>query len=191
MAINEIYRSEIALPIEYEQVREVENHKAISIEKQRRVSTRTFSFLFESRDLVKNQIQEMVYLENVKTEEGISDLIETYTDLLPTERTLSISMFIEFESEMQMMRLMKELTGVEDQVYLVFDGTEIKATPELGRSTDTLEATLQYLKIHFNNDTLRKFKNCHRCTIEVRRKGYEEIGKLPDDLLSQLKSELK
>ncbi|MCW6168427.1 MAG: DUF3501 family protein [Thermoplasmatales archaeon] len=191
MTTNEIYRSEIALPIDYERVREEENRKAISIEKRRRVSTRTFSFLFESRDLVKNQIQEMVYLENMRTNEGISDLIETYADLLPTERTLSVSMFIEFESELQMMRLMKELTGVEDQVYLVFDGTEVKATPELGRSTDTLEATLQYLKFHFDNDALEKFKSCNRCTIEVRRKNYEEIGKLPDNLFAQLKSELR
>lgn len=186
----EISLSDLLLPGEYAKVRNAQNIAVIEIEKKRRVSTRTFSFLFESRETVLNQVQEMMYLENVTSRVDIEDLLKTYSDLLPTGRSLSVSMFIEFESERQMVRLMKELTGVENEVYLVFDSGEVKAEPEKGRSTETLESTLQYLRFNFSDQKLASFKKCSRCTLEVRRKDYEEIGKLSDQLLSDLKDEL-
>lgn len=191
MASAEILPSELLSPEEYAEVRDAQNLAAIKMESRRRISTKTFSFLFECKELIINQIQEMIYLENIHSASGIEELIEAYSDLLPGDDVLSVSMFIEFESERQMLRLMKELTSVEDRVYLVFDDHELKAQPEPGRSTDSLESSLQYLKFVFSKSDISAFKECRKCTIEVKQKGFEEIAKIPEQLLSDIKNELK
>jgi hypothetical protein len=99
-------------------------------------------------------------------------------------------MFIEFESQDVMMRELPKMTGIEDTVYITFDGDELKGIPEEGRSTDVLESTLQYLKFKFDEKNLDSFLKARNAYIETRKKGYEESARIFPDLLESLKSEL-
>ena len=185
-----ITADEIIPPSEYGRQRDTTNHRIIELEKKRRLSTRTFSYLFEHRDIILNQINEMVFLENVKDSEEIEHLIDTYSDLMPSNGILSVSMFIEISDQDQLLREMPRLSGIEQSVYLVFDDSELKATPEEGRSTEVLESTLQYLKFIFNRDMLSKFLKSRNVFIETRKVGYQETARIPEDLLKTLKNEL-
>ena len=188
--MQEIRSEDIIPPENFEKQRDEATRKIIEIKRTRRVETKTFSFLFESRDTVMNQINEMVFIEKVKDPEEIRRLIEVYSDLLPRPDTFSVSMFIEFRDERQMSAEMPRLTGIENTVYLSFDGHELKATPEEGRSTEVLESTLQYLKFHFNRVLADQFRSAENVYIETRKSGYSEAGKISGPLLQQLNSEL-
>ena len=181
---------EIIPPSEYGRQRDTENHRIIELEKKRRLSTKTFSYLFEHRDIILNQINEMVFLENVRDNEEIEHLIDTYSDLMPSNGVLSVSMFIEISDQEQLLREMPRLSGIEQSVYLVFDDSELRATPEEGRSTEVLESTLQYLKFIFNRDMLSKFLRSRNAFIETRKTGYQETARIPEELLETLKNEL-
>lgn len=181
---------EIIPPSEYGRQRDAANHRIIELEKKRRISTRTFSYLFEHREIILNQINEMVFLENVRDREEIDHLIDTYSDLMPSNGILSVSMFIEISDQDQLLREMPRLSGIEQTVYLVFDDSELRATPEEGRSTEVLESTLQYLKFIFNRDLLSKFVKSRNVFIETRKTGYQETARIPEDLLETLKNEL-
>ena len=185
-----ITAGEIIPPSEYGRQRDTTNHRIIELEKKRRLSTRTFSYLFEHRDIILNQINEMVFLENVKDSEEIEHLIDTYSDLMPSNGILSVSMFIEISDQDQLLREMPRLSGIEQSVYLVFDDSELRATPEEGRSTEVLESTLQYLKFVFNRDQLSKFLKSRNAFIETRKTYYQETARIPEDLLETLKKEL-
>ena len=185
-----ISREDILPPKIYEKSRESITKNIITHKKGRRVISRTFSFLFESRDIVVNQINEMVFIENVQDEEEIKRLIKVYSEQLPGKNELSVSMFIEFESQDVMMRELPKMTGIEDTVYITFDGDELKGIPEEGRSTDVLESTLQYLKFKFDEKNLDSFLKARNAYIETRKKGYEESARIFPDLLESLKSEL-
>ena len=185
-----ITADEIIPPSEYGRQRDTTNHRIIEMEKKRRLSTRTFSYLFEHRDIILNQINEMVFLENVKDSEEIEHLIDTYSDLMPSNGILSVSMFIEISDQDQLLREMPRLSGIEQSVYLVFDDSELRATPEEGRSTEVLESTLQYLKFVFNRDQLSKFLKSRNVFIETRKTYYQETARIPEDLLETLKKEL-
>lgn len=191
MHMEPIKPEEVLSPEIYKSEREEITRKIVSEKKKRRLVTKTFSFLFESRNTVLNQINEMVFIENVHDTKEIDRLIRVYSDQLPTETELSISMFIEFEDERQMVREIPKLAGVENSVYLTFDGHEVKGTPEEGRSTDVLESTLQYLKFKFSRTDYDKFAAARNVYIEARKEGYNEAAKIPSDLLEDLKSELK
>ena len=185
-----ITAGEIIPPSEYGRQRDTTNHRIIEMEKKRRLSTRTFSYLFEHRDIILNQINEMVFLENVRDSEEIEHLIDTYSDLMPSNGILSVSMFIEISDQDQLLREMPRLSGIEQSVYLVFDDSELRATPEEGRSTEVLESTLQYLKFVFNRDQLSKFLKSRNAFIETRKTYYQETARIPEDLLETLKKEL-
>ncbi len=185
-----ISREDILPPKIYEKSRESITKNIITHKKGRRVISRTFSFLFESRDIVVNQINEMVFIENVQDEEEIKRLIKVYSEQLPGKNELSVSMFIEFESQDVMMRELPKMTGIEDTVYITFDGDELKGIPEEGRSTEVLESTLQYLKFKFDEKNLDSFLKARNAYIETRKKGYEESARIFPDLLESLKSEL-
>lgn len=185
-----ISREDIYPPNIYETKREALTREVITTKRRRRVTTKTFSFLFESRETVLNQINEMVFIENVYDEKEIDRLITVYSEQLPTDSELSVSMFIEFEDEKQMVREIPRLAGVENTVFLTFDGHEVRGTPEEGRSTDVLESTLQYLKFKFSREDYEKFKKAKNVYIETRKEGYSEAAKLSLELIEDLKSGL-
>ena len=182
---------EIFSPEIYQKKREEITHKIILEKRKRRIVTKTFSFLFESRNTVINQINEMIFIENVHDSKEVDRLIRVYSDQLPTDNEFSVSMFIEFEDEKQMVQELPKMAGIEDSVYLTFDGHEIKGIPEEGRSTDVLESTLQYLKFRFTKNDFEKFSTAKNAYIETRKDRYSEAAKIPSDLLEDLKKELK
>ena len=187
---NTIGREEVLLPEFYEKKRQEETRKIISLKNIRRVSTKTFSFLFECRETVLNQINEMIFIESIHDDPEIEHLIRVYSDLLPSKQVLSVSMFIEISDERALMRELPRLAGIEKTVYLTFDGSELQATPEEGRSTDVLESTLQYLKFMFTPEQAAKFRDSSYVYIETRKEGYKESARIDGVLLDSLKKEI-
>lgn len=185
-----INRSEILDYEEYGKQRDSINRNVVEIENTRRVTTETFSFLFEDKRIVLNQINEMVFLEKIRDEKEIQNLIDIYSEQLPQNNTLSVTMFIEFTDESVMLQSMKKMAGVENTVYMTYDGNEKKATPEEGRSTEALESTLQYLKFEFTPEEADQFRNSENVHIETRHPGYSEAAAIRGSLLSSLKNEL-
>ncbi|MEM0155195.1 MAG: DUF3501 family protein [Thermoplasmataceae archaeon] len=185
-----IQPGEILSPSAYKTKRELINRQVIEFERKRRITTRTFSFLFEHKDIILNQITEMVFLENVTDYKEVQHLIGIYEDLMPSNGVLSVSMFIEISDQDQLLREMPKLAGIEKTVFLVFDSAEIQATPESGRSTEVLESTLQYLKFKFSRAQVSRFTRSKNAFIETRKKEYEQVARIPPDLLETLKKEI-
>lgn len=186
-----IRREDILSPENFSRLRGSELPKIIRLKNLRRVMTKTFSFLFECRETVLNQVNEMVLIENVHDEREISRLMDVYSELLPEDDTLSVSMFIEISDEKVLARELPRLAGIENTVYITFDGSEVHADPEEGRSTEVLESTLQYLRFRFNTEAIKKFRDAKYVYIETRKEGYRESARIDGELLASLQSELK
>jgi len=90
-----IQRDEV-LPIgEYETLRERFRSRIIEEKRPRRVRVgEHISVVFENRDSVLYQIQEMVRTERITSEHAILHEIETYNDLIPGEGQLSLTLFV-------------------------------------------------------------------------------------------------
>lgn len=146
-----IQRNEI-LPIgEYESVRPRFRARVIEAKRARRVLLgEHLSVVFENRDSVLLQIQEMLRTERITAEAAIAHEIETYNDLLPGERQLSLTVFVEIADKPTRDRMLVELAGLEDAFGVEVDGRPFRATGERpdgfveGRTTAVhyLKATL-------------------------------------------------
>ena len=91
-----ITRGEILSIAEYELIRPHFRSRIIADKKLRRLAVGDhISVVFENRDTVLYQIQEMVRTERITSEPAIAHELATYNDLIPASGQLSITLFVE------------------------------------------------------------------------------------------------
>ena len=81
------------------------------------------SFVFENRDTVLFQIQEMVRAERIVDEKKIQDEIDVYKELIPGEGELSATMFIEIQDQSRIRATLESFLGLTRPgvVYLAIE----------------------------------------------------------------------
>ena len=94
-----IAAGEILNLYDYEKVREARRRAVIALKAERRVAVgRHLSFVFENRETVWFQIQEMIRAERLVDDAKIAEEIAVYNTLLPRPGELAATMFIEISS---------------------------------------------------------------------------------------------
>ncbi len=100
--------SEILNLVEYEKVREARRRELIELKRPRRVPVgRYLSFVFENRETVWFQIQEMVRAERIVDETKIAEEVEVYNGLL-----------IEITDASQIKPVLDKLLGIDTRDYV-------------------------------------------------------------------------
>jgi hypothetical protein len=144
---------------DYELEREVWRPQVMALKDRRRVRVGGhLTFLFENRDTVRYQIQEMVRIERIVRTEDIAREVETYNELIPGPGQLSASMLIEYGTPEERDVHLRELLGIEKHVWLVVGDT----APALALfdtrqiSTDRVSA-VQYIKFQLSPEQVTRF----------------------------------
>ena len=100
--------------LEYEKVRDQIRRRVMELKRARRVSVgRHLSFLFENRDTVLFQIQEMCRAERITDDARIQDEIDVYGALLPRPGELSATMMIEIEDKDRIKPVLDRFMGID------------------------------------------------------------------------------
>ena len=95
--------SDIADVRAYERERPEFKNRIMDMKLRRRLALGPFvSVIFENRDTVRYQIQEMARVERLSTDEEIQAEIDTYNPMIPDAGQLCATLFIELTSEEQM-----------------------------------------------------------------------------------------
>ena len=99
---------------EYEKVRTEMRERVIELKRERRVTVgRHLSFVFENRDTVLFQIQEMCRVERITDDAKIQDELDVYNALLPARRELSATLFIEITDKEQIQPVLDRFMGID------------------------------------------------------------------------------
>ena len=111
--------SEILNLVEYEKVRDARRRRIVELKKARRVSVgRYLTFVFENRDTVWFQIQEMVRAERIVADAKIAEEVEVYNGLLPQPGTLSATLMLEIEQAAEIKPVLDKLLGIDTRGYV-------------------------------------------------------------------------
>jgi hypothetical protein len=103
----------------YERERAEFRDRIIQEKKRRRVSVGpVVSLVFENRDTIRFQVQEMARAERLFTDEAIQTELDTYNPLIPARGELSASLYIELTNREEMERWLPRLVGVERSVQV-------------------------------------------------------------------------
>jgi Protein of unknown function (DUF3501) len=130
---------EILNLVEYEKVRQARRQEVIALKADRRVGVgRYLSFVFENRETVWFQIQEMIRAERIVAEPRIADEVEVYNALLPRPGELAATMFIEIGDAAQIKPVLDTLQGIDggDHVRLEVGSQVIVGRFEAGHSDE-------------------------------------------------------
>jgi len=111
--------SEILNLVEYEKVRDAHRRRIVELKKTRRVSVgRYLTFVFENRDTVWFQIQEMMRAERIVDDAKIAEEVEVYNGLLPHPGELSATLMIEIEQAAEIKPVLDKLLGIDTRGYV-------------------------------------------------------------------------
>jgi hypothetical protein len=163
--MNSIGLSDIKNILEYEREREGFRDRIIDIKKVRRIGVGDlFSFVFENRDTVLFQIQEMVRAERMIDERKIQEEIDSYAELLPGPRTLSSTMFIELQDQSTIRQTLEKFLGITGAgiVRLEIGARHtVNADFEGGREEEESGrvSAVQYGKFHMDQESFELFMN--------------------------------
>ncbi len=103
----------------YEREREAFRAHVIALKKRRRVSVGPFvTVVFENRDTIRFQIQEMARVEKLISDEAIEGELRAYNPLIPEPGELACTLFIELTSEVALREWLPRLVGIERSVEL-------------------------------------------------------------------------
>src|SRR5262245_49090386 len=113
--MQKIELAEIKNLYEYEKVREAMRRDVIALKARRRIAVGDrLSFVFENRETVLFQIQEMIRAERIVADERIQDEIDVYNEQLPAPGQLSATLFIEIEDRDRIKPELDRFMGIDE-----------------------------------------------------------------------------
>ena len=126
---------------EYEKVRDARRQAVIALKQRRRVQVgRYLSFVFENRETVWFQIQEMIRAERIVDDARVQEELDVYNGLLPQGGQLAATMMIEIAESALIKPVLDRLLGIDtrDYVRLEVGPHVVVGTFESGHSDEEL-----------------------------------------------------
>ena len=192
--------SEVLDLVEYEKVRESQRARTIALKKNRRIAVgENLTLLFENRDTVLFQIQEMVRAERIVDEGRIREEVDVYNALIPESGELSATLFIEIPdlarmSQEQVRQAVNRFQGLEEECVFLKIGERfaVAARFEEGHSSEEKMAAVHYLRFALPpgaHDGLADPAQSARLVVEHAR--YRAQAELPPEVRAELLKDLQ
>ena len=175
---------------EYERERETFREQVIALKKRRRIALGPFvTLLFENRDTIRFQIQEMARVEKLVTDESIQEELDIYNPMIPDPGQLCATMFIELTSEAELREWLPKLVGVERSVRLRIGDDVVKARPEDAHEAqltrEDVTASVHYVWFDLSPEQAKALGTA-AVTVEVAHPAYEHASTLLPDTVAEL-----
>jgi hypothetical protein len=157
--VTKIARGDILGPRFYTPVRDDFRRRIMDLKKHRRVSVGDrVTLVFENRDTLRFQIEEMLRAESITSEEGIAAEIEVYNTLMPDERSLSATLFLEIPREEDAKAALHRFIGIDEHVVLRIGPHAIRADFEPGRQEADRISAVQYTRYPLSPEALQALR---------------------------------
>jgi len=142
-----IERGDVLGLADYETIRDRFRTRVIEEKKRRRIVLGPHaSCLFENRDTVLLQIQEMLRTERITREAAILHEMETYNQLLPTAHELSATILLEIDDKETRERFLFEAKGLDRAFRLEVDGVACAGKQDAAREHPDRTTAVHYVK---------------------------------------------
>ncbi len=147
----------------YERIREVRQKQVFEIKRRRRIALGTMmTVMFENRVTMQAQIQEMLRVEKVLSDEGVLEELKAYNPLIPERGQLSATLFVELTTDAQVREWLPKLVGIERAVAIKLpNGAVVKAIVEESHAEqltrEDVTAAVHYIRFEFTRAQIEEF----------------------------------
>jgi len=183
----------------YEREREEFRTHVIALKKRRRVSFGPVTtFVFENRETIRFQIQEMARIEKLISDEAIEGELAAYNPLIPDPGSLSATLFIELTSDDALREWLPKLVGIEKSVLVrVRDhrgSSEVRCVVdeahEAQLTREDTTAAVHYVRFEFTADEVEAFAAAP-ATLVIDHPEYRYETELSPENQSELLGDLR
>ncbi len=135
------------------------------------------TLIFEDELTIRYQIQEMLRIERTFEEAGIQDEIDAYSPLVPDGGNFKATMMIEYPDVAERQRMLAQLKGVEDRVWVQAEGCKRAyaiADEDLPRENDEKTAAVHFLRFELDDESRKSLKYGVGLSIGVDHPAYTQ-----------------
>jgi len=179
----------------YERERAQFRDRVIALKKKRRVAVGPFvTLVFENRDTIRFQIQEMARVEKLYSDEAILHELDTYNPLIPDPGTLSATLFVELTSKDDLMEWLPKLVGIETALELrLADGVAVRNEVDEEHADqltrEDVTASVHYVRFRLTPEQVDAFSS-GPVELAIVHANYEHVTALSDDTRAELARDL-
>ena len=180
----------------YERIRDTKRAEIIELKRRRRISLGTIvTVMFENRATMQSQIQEMLRVERVVSDEGVLEELKAYNPLIPEAGQLCATVFIELVTDDQMREWLPKLVDIEKSIAIkLANGEVVKATVDEAHAEqltrETVTAAVHYIRFQFTPQQVVEFAKGDVQVISTLS-NYLEAVELADFTVAELLTDLR
>ncbi len=186
----------------YERERTAFRDRMIALKKARRVGVGPIiTLMFENRETMRFQIQEMARAEKILSDDAIQHEVDTYNALIPEPGQLSATLFLELTSKMELVEWLPKMVGVERAVELVVGAGGADRAPVVVRcipeesheeqlTRPDVTSSVHYIRFELSADEVERFA-AGPVVLSVNHPHYVEGTTLSDETLVSLLGDLR
>jgi len=186
-----IERGEVLGLAEYEAVRPHFRARVIDEKKKRRVALGPCATaLFENRDTVLLQIQEMLRTERITRDSAVQHEIDTYNAFIPGPSELSCTVMIEIDDAAERERFLVAARGIEDSFAIASGGEAAAGRTTPDRVLEDRASAVLYLKFSLGARAVEAIRRGEAVELSVDHAAYRASATLPAALVRELAEDL-
>jgi hypothetical protein len=145
--LQKLRRADVLGPAMYAAVRDDFRRRVMDLKRHRRVEVGDrLTLVFENRDTLRFQVEEMLRAESITSEEGIQAELEVYNSLMPDEEHLSATLFLEIPRDEDAKVALPRFIGLDEHVTLEIGTHRLRAAFEPGRQEADRISAVQYTR---------------------------------------------
>ena len=158
--MKDITKNDILSLPDYEKIRAEKREEIIALKNEKRFEIGPYvSCYFENFDTIWYQIHEMLRIEK-GGQAQVDDELEAYKDLVPGANKLTATIMFEINDKTQREKILNQLGGIEEKIYLKIDDKKIFASSVDDHPRSTEEGRLSaVLFVKFEDDLLKNHIN--------------------------------
>lgn len=144
--------------VAYEKARPEYLKRLIALKVPRRVFLgEQLTFVFENRDTVMFQVQEMTRAERTVDERAIAHEVSVYNELIPEPHGLSATLMIEITDGSEIRKELDRLVGIDEHVSLRIGDEIVRASFDEKQFEEDRIAAVQFVRFSLGPNLAQRF----------------------------------
>jgi hypothetical protein len=179
---------------EYERTRQEFRRRIIELKEHRRIAVGDLvTLVFENRETVLFQIQEMIRAERIDAPDRLREEVESYNEQVPGPGELSATLFIEVTEPSKVKQILDRFQGIDkgQTVGLQIGDETVYALFEQGRAKEDKISAVHYLRFRIPESLKAKVADLRTpMEIFIHHSGYQARVAVPDTMRLSLLQDL-
>jgi len=193
--MNQLTPNDLLPPDEYERQREAYRQTIIDLKRRRRIGIgEKITMVFENRETLRFQIQEMIRVERIVDPKKVQEELEVYNALLPGSGELSATLLIELTEAETMKHWLDLFMGLDhgQKLGLRAGGEIVYGEFEGGHSHETKISAVHFVRFRPTPAMVTALADpAVRVALSVRHAGYEADAEVPWTMRQEWLSDLR